>query len=259
MRPIILEMTAFGSYAKKTVVDFDRLTHGLYLISGDTGAGKTTIFDAIMFALYGTASGSERKTEMLHCDFVDKTEDTRVVLKFRQGGKVYSVTRTIHYSRVRGTDSQFGGAKVDAELQEPEKDPITGATKVTDRCKELLGLNADQFRKIVMLAQGEFKEFLKADPEKKNEILGKLFDNSAYVRYQELLNGAREELRKERSAYVKCVEETMQSGFQLPEGVESEQYLPGHPELVHNLNMLVAGGKTSLQSRRALRTDGTTN
>lgn len=73
MRPILLEMTAFGSYAKKTPVDFNRLTHGLYLITGDTGAGKTTIFDAIMFALYGAASGPDRTPDMMHCDFVDKS------------------------------------------------------------------------------------------------------------------------------------------------------------------------------------------
>ena len=81
MKPIFLEMTAFGSYAKKTPVDFERLNDGLYLITGDTGAGKTTIFDAIMFALYGEASG-DRKTDMLHCDFVDKSGDTIVTLKF---------------------------------------------------------------------------------------------------------------------------------------------------------------------------------
>ena len=88
MRPIRLEMTAFGSYAQKTVVDFDRLTHGLYLITGDTGAGKTTIFDAIMFALYGVASGRDRKAEMMHCDFVDKSVDT--------AGRRNVSSRTVH-------------------------------------------------------------------------------------------------------------------------------------------------------------------
>ena len=86
MKPILLEMTAFGSYAEKTEVDFGRLTQGLYLITGDTGAGKTTIFDAIMFALYGTASGSDRTPEMMHCDFVDKSVDTVVTLVFQHSG-----------------------------------------------------------------------------------------------------------------------------------------------------------------------------
>ena len=87
MKPILLEMTAFGSYAEKTEVDFGRLTQGLYLITGDTGAGKTTIFDAIMFALYGTASGSDRTPEMMHCDFADKSTDTAVRFTFRQGAR----------------------------------------------------------------------------------------------------------------------------------------------------------------------------
>ena len=87
MRPVYLEMTAFGSYAEKTEVPFDRLEHGLYLVTGDTGAGKTTIFDAIMFALYGMASGTDRSADMLHFDHVPKSVDTRVILRFRQGEK----------------------------------------------------------------------------------------------------------------------------------------------------------------------------
>lgn len=247
MRPISLTMTAFGSYAEKTTVDFDRLTHGLYLITGDTGAGKTTIFDAIMFALYGTASGLDRKPDMLHCDFVDKSVDTNVVLTFREGGREYTVTRTIHYPKVRGEAGQFGPGKTEAVLQEPERDPTEGASKVTDRCTELLGLNAEQFRKIVMLAQGEFKEFLKANSDKKSEILGRLFDNSVYVQYQELLNGAREMLRRERSIHTSCVEETMQAGFQDLEDTQRDRFLPEHPELVKNLAALTAADEQRLR------------
>ena len=149
MKPILLEMTAFGSYAEKTEVDFGRLTQGLYLITGDTGAGKTTIFDAIMFALYGTASGSDRTPEMMHCDFADKSTDTAVRFTFRQGGRDYTAERTIHYRKKRGAENQFGDGLLDATLWEPEKDPLTGSTKVTERCTQLLGLNAEQFKKIV--------------------------------------------------------------------------------------------------------------
>ena len=168
MRPLHLEMTAFGSYAAKTELPFEKLTHGLYLVTGDTGAGKTTIFDAIMFALYGSASGGERSTDMLHCDYVPKSEDTVVSLRFRQGGKEYNVSRWIHFSKKRGGENQYGDGKVDALLTEPEREPTEGATKVTARIEELLGLNAEQFRKIIMLAQGKFKEFLDADSDKKN-------------------------------------------------------------------------------------------
>lgn len=256
MRPVRLEMTAFGSYAAKTVIDFDRLTHGLYLITGDTGAGKTTIFDAIMFALYGSASGPDRTPEMMHCDFVDKTVDTEVVLQFRQGARACTVRRTIHYRKKRGTEGQFGDGVLDAVLQEPDRDPIEGAKKVTERCTELLGLNAEQFRKIVMLAQGEFKEFLKADSEKKNEILGKLFDNSTYVWYQDLLKGARDALSEERSAQAGVIQDVMRTRFLFPEGLsdrDRDLYIPEHPELVSNLKALTEKDEerlTSLEEER---------
>ena len=87
MRPLSLTMTAFGSYAGTTTLPFEKLGYGLYLVTGDTGAGKTTIFDAIMFALYGVASGTERGADTLHCDFVSKSTDTVVELRFSQGGK----------------------------------------------------------------------------------------------------------------------------------------------------------------------------
>ena len=102
MRPLCLEMTAFGSYAEHTLLSFEDMKSGLYLITGDTGAGKTTIFDAIMFSLYGKASGADRQVDMLHCDHVKKSVDTVVRLRFRQTGKEYTVTRTIHFSKKRG-------------------------------------------------------------------------------------------------------------------------------------------------------------
>ena len=235
-----MEMTAFGSYAEKTAVDFKRFTHGLYLITGDTGAGKTTIFDAIMFALYGVASGPDRRPEMMHCDFVPKSVDTEVTLTFLHRDCTYTVTRTIHYRKKRGTADQFSDGIPDAILWERETDrePLKGASKVTDRCTELLGLNAEQFRKIVMLAQGEFRKFLSANAEEKNEILGKLFDNSIYVRYQELLRGARDTLKVERDGQTGQIENAMREAFQMPEGLETEEknlYLPEHPKLAENL------------------------
>lgn len=172
MRPILLEMTAFGSYAERTVLPFDKLKRGLYLVTGDTGAGKTTIFDAIMFALYGVASGNDRKGDMLHCDHVPKSTDTVVKLCFSQGDKVYTVTRKIHFAKKRGTEDQYGSGTVSATLEEPERPPLEGSDRVRERCEELLGLNAEQFRKIIMLAQGEFKEFLRADSDKKTRSWG---------------------------------------------------------------------------------------
>lgn len=256
MKPILLEMTAFGSYAQKTTVDFSRLTHDLYLITGDTGAGKTTIFDAIMFALYGAASGQGRtkKLAVMHCDFVDKSVDTVVTLKFRQSGREYKVERTMHFAKVRGTTNQFRDADIGAtlwELDNPEEPPIDGASKVSERCKELLGLDEEQFRKIVMLAQGEFKEFLSASGQKKEEILGKLFENFPYIRCQELLDGARKKLEKEREEHDQQIESAM-SFFQFPETMEDGQralYLPGAPELSRRLAELAEADAMELEEK----------
>ncbi len=243
MRPLELEMTAFGSYAGKATVPFAQLHRGLYLVAGDTGAGKTTIFDAVVFALYGRASGRDRSPAMLHSDFVDKSTDTVVKLRFEEGGKEYTVHRSIHFPKKRGSEGDYGDQQISALLEEPDREPTEGADKVTKRIEELLGLNAEQFRKIVMLAQGEFREFLKADSDKKNEILGKLFDNSAYLRFQNLLSGARDELSKRRSARQEELQLLMRSVFLPPEGLEPEKaegFLPGHPALLENLLALTA-------------------
>ena len=256
MRPLHLEMTAFGSYAEKTKLPFEQLRHGLYLITGDTGAGKTTIFDAIMFALFGVASGADRKTDMLHCDYVPKSTDTVVTLRFLQNGKEYTVERKIHFSKKRGAAGQYGDGKVDALLYEPDTAPTEGANRVTERCEALLGLNAEQFGRIIMLAQGEFKRFLKADSDEKNEILGKLFDNSVYVYYQNLLLGARDELKRRRGAGEEELRGLMEISFQRPasfHGDENEAFLPGHPALTDNLRRLVEEETGALDALRAER------
>ena len=103
MKPVLLKMKAFGSYAKETEVDFTKLNSGLFLITGDTGAGKTTIFDAMVYALYGEASGDERDGYMLHSDYVPKSEDTVVSLEFIHNGKTYKVEREIHFPKNQKT------------------------------------------------------------------------------------------------------------------------------------------------------------
>lgn len=223
MKPIRLEMTAFGSYAETAVLCFEDFRQGLFLISGETGAGKTMIFDAIAFALYGTASGRDRSAGRMHCDRVSLAEDTVVRLTFSQNGKEYRVERTLHFARKRGTD-EFGDAKQDAVLTEADGTLVKGQENVNARCGELLGMNVDQFRKIAMLAQGEFREFLKADSDKKNEILGKLFDNAAFTRFQGLLDGARGLLSRERSEGQNNLKKLIDEGF--PE----EERIAHHPE-----------------------------
>ena len=198
MRPLKLTMTAFGPYAEKTVVDFQKLNQGVYLITGDTGAGKTTIFDAIVFALYGEGSGSGRNSDMFHSDYVDKFTDTEVELIFLNREKTYRVCRTIHYKKKRG-DGGVGSISKNAVLyMDGGKDVIEKETAVNAKISEILGLDDKQFRQIVMLAQGEFRKFLESKSDAREQILGKLFDNRIYVEFQNRLKTAAEQLRKER-------------------------------------------------------------
>ena len=196
MRPLKLTMTAFGPYAEKTVIDFKALNNGVYLITGDTGAGKTTIFDAIVFALYGEGSGSGRGSDLFHSDYVDKFVDTEVELFFSCRERVYRIVRTIHYQKKRG--GGVGSLTKNACLYEDGELPVEKETMVNARVTEILGLDEKQFRQIVMLAQGEFRKFLESKSDAREQILGKLFDNRIYVDFQNRLKIAAEDLRRER-------------------------------------------------------------
>lgn len=244
MRPVTLEMTAFGPYAGQTTVDFGRFDHNLYLITGDTGAGKTTIFDGIMMALYGEASGEGdkkcRSFEMMHCDYADRSEDTVVKLTFWHMGKTHTVERTLHFQKARDT-GEYGRAQQKAVFWEEGRDPVKNPRSVTGRIQELLGMDAAQFRKIVMLAQGEFKKFLDADSDEKNRILGELFDNSVYVCYQELFDRARDKLRQRRAEEgTEKIRKAMED-FMMPEELspeERESFTAGHSRLEEALRQL---------------------
>ncbi len=254
MKPIRIEMTAFGSYAEHTYIDFSDFQNGLYLITGDTGAGKTTIFDAIMMALFGEASGkaesrgndNNRSFEKLHSDYTDKSVDSIVKLRFQQNGQEYTVERKLHYISKRGKEKEYSGTSVSAILWEPDKSPIKNATAVNTRIREILGMDGEKFRKIVMLAQGEFKKFLQADPETKGKILGDLFDSSAYLYYQNLINNTKEKLAEIRKDYSREVEQAMES-FRNPD-ISNERYLPGSASLPSALEQLVIEDEQALSS-----------
>ena len=238
MKPILLKMTAFGSYANETIVDFNRFKNGLFLITGDTGAGKTTIFDAIVFALYGESSGSERDFKMMHSDHVSKDVDTVVELTFEQNGKQYYVQRKLHFQQNKKT-KEYTTTKISALFKEPDGNVIEVFTKVSERITEILGLNKDQFRQIVMLAQGDFKKFLKSGSDEKSEILGKLFDNSIYLRYQDLIGQAYTTLKDERKTSLQRISSYIETSFKAPENSDPELWLPDHPELLDHLKALM--------------------
>lgn len=198
MRPLKLTMSAFGPYAGSIEVDFTSLgERGLYLITGDTGAGKTTIFDAITFALYGEASGEIREASMLRSNYADEKTPTFVELSFVLGGKEYRVRRNPEYNRPKARGEGFTLQKSDAELTLPDGKIITRQKDVNQQIVEILGIDRSQFTRIAMIAQGDFRKLLFASTEERKKIFQKLFHTHLYQSLQEELKRISAQMRKE--------------------------------------------------------------
>ena len=204
MKPVKLTMSAFGPYAGRVEVPFsDFGNSGLYLITGDTGAGKTTIFDAITFALYGEASGTYRESSMLRSDFAAPEVRTFVELEFLYRGKLYKVERNPKYERAKKSGQGTTPENANATLTLPDGKVKTGNTAVTEAIKELIGIDRNQFAQIAMIAQGDFLKLLLASTDERGRIFRKIFNTSIYQQLQsELKNqanslkGQYEDLRK---------------------------------------------------------------
>mgnify|MGYP004674559201 CR=1 FL=1 len=201
MRPIKLALSAFGPYAGRTVLELDRLGEsGLYLITGDTGAGKTTIFDAITYALYGEASGDSRDPGMLRSKYASPDTPTEVELVFSSGGKVYTVRRNPEYQRPKTRGEGFTLRRAEAELICPDGRVVTKTKDVTDAVRNILGIDRRQFLQIAMIAQGDFLKLLLAPTEERKAIFRQLFKTEPYRRLQD-------ELRTETAALSRrCAE-----------------------------------------------------
>ncbi|PFR52308.1 AAA family ATPase [Bacillus cereus] len=216
MRPIQLIMTAFGPYKQKEVIDFDDLgEHRIFAISGNTGAGKTTIFDAICYVLYGEASGEERSdTSMLRSQFADDNTYTSVELTFQLKGKRYEIKRQLGHKK-QGNKTITGHAVELYEVIDEEKVPAVDRFHVTDvnkKVEDLIGLSKHQFSQIVMLPQGEFRKLLTSETENKEEILRRIFKTDRYKLMRELLDQKRkqwkdvlQEKQKERELHFRNV------------------------------------------------------
>ena len=188
MRPTQLTISAFGPYAGEIKLDMDALgDRGLYLISGDTGAGKTTIFDAITFALYGNASGEARRPKMLRSKYALPDAGTFVEMSFVYNGMEYSVRRNPEYMRAKQRGEGETKEKPDAELNMPDGRVITGDKAVTQEIETLLGLSREQFSQIAMLAQGSFSRLLSGKTEDRGIIFREIFGTRPYQQFQEKL------------------------------------------------------------------------
>ena len=199
MRPLNIRLSAFGPYAGKTEIPMERLgTQGLYLITGDTGAGKTTIFDAICFALYGEASGQNRKNiDLLRSKYAEDNVPTEVELVFAHAGKEYRVRRYRKYKRDAKNNNNLTADKVDAELHMPNGDVITKEKNVNPAIKELLGVDKDQFSQIALLAQGEFIKLLLAETDNRNVIFRKIFKTEKYFSLEEKFDEEKNNIKEQ--------------------------------------------------------------
>ena len=192
MRPIRLSLQYFGSYTDKQTIDFDLLgTKGLYLITGDTGSGKTTIFDAILYALYGSMSGEYRSkdTTILRSTMAQETDKTEVELVFEFNGTHYTITRWMEYMQPKKRGSGFTEGKAGATMSwHGCLTPISGTKEVSAKILEILGISRDQFSQIAMIAQGDFMKLLMANTEDRIGLFRKIFRTENYKALQERIS-----------------------------------------------------------------------
>ena len=202
MRPLKLTLSAFGPYASATVLDLERLGRGgLYLVTGDTGAGKTTLFDAITYALYDHSSGGVRDGSMLRSKYAAPGTPTFVELEFEVHGARYTVRRNPEYLRPKARGEGFTTEKADATLTYADgRPPVTKSKEVTAAVTDLIGLDYNQFSQIAMIAQGQFSRLLNATTEERSRIFRKLFRTQ---RYQKLQDALQEENSKLASQLTK--------------------------------------------------------
>lgn len=201
MQPKLLKMTAFGPYKNCETIDFRLLgDQRLFVISGATGAGKTTIFDALLYALYGTASGEDRQeSRNLRSQFAEESVATTVELQFEIQQKLYRIFRQLPYKKA-GNKNETPGKVELYEIIDGNEVPLVDQQKATDvaeKIQQLLGLTKEQFKQIVMLPQGEFQKLLTSDTENKEEILRKLFKTMKYGKIVEGLKEKRNDAQKQ--------------------------------------------------------------
>lgn len=198
MKPLKLEMCGIGPYKEKVFIDFEKAgKKGLFLITGPTGAGKTTIFDGIAFALFGDTSGTTREKDSLRSDFADEETDTYVVLNFKHKEKVYEIYRNPKYERPKKRGDGFTEKKEDACLKCDGEQLISGATQVTEKIREIIGIDYHQFKQISMIAQGEFTDLLINSSKDRTKIFRDIFGTGIYEKIRIMLSVKANQLKAE--------------------------------------------------------------
>lgn len=209
MKPLKLVMSAFGSYGGKETVDFEKVGHGIFLITGDTGAGKTTIFDGVAFALFGETSGQKREPSMMRSQYAAEDEETFVSLKFSERGEIFEITRSPSYLRVskrKNKNGEYSAIQVPAKASLILPDGLEYAGNLRDinqKIQEIIGVDQNQFSQIAMIAQGDYLRLLHASSRERKEIFSRIFNTGIYSRIQmklkeqnNLLYGKLEDNRK---------------------------------------------------------------
>ena len=265
MRPLKLTLSAFGPYAAQTVLPLEKLGKGgLYLVTGDTGAGKTTLFDAITYALYDRSSGGVREGAMLHSKYADPATPTFVELEFEVRGQRYTVRRNPEYPRPKARGEGFTTEKADATLTFADgRPPVTRAKEVTAAVIELIGLDYNQFSQIAMIAQGQFTRLLNASTEERSRIFRKLFRTQRYQQLQDALSAQSTALSAQHTAQSVRLGQILASVSCAPDDPEaealdalSEQTLPDVVE--DQLQNLLARQEEALAQAAAQRTEAET-
>lgn len=206
MRPLHLTVCAFGPYAEVQALDFSRLgTSGLYLITGDTGAGKTTLFDAITYALYGTASGAHREAGMLRSQYAAPETPTYVELTFTYRDKEYTVRRSPEYLRPKKSGTGFTTQSAAAQLQLPDGKILDKPKEVDAAIRSLIGVDAEQFSQVAMIAQGDFLKLLMAGTRERQGIFRSIFNTGLYVTLQNRLSEDYKEVWKQWNDALKSI------------------------------------------------------
>lgn len=258
MRPTKLILSAFGPYAGRTEIDMDLLGRsGLYLITGDTGAGKTTIFDAISFALYGKPSGDSRESGMLRSKYAEAETPTFVEMEFEYRGKIYTVRRNPEYMRPKKSGEGFTAQVAGGELIFPdERPPLTKVKEIDEAIVDLLGLEREQFAQIAMIAQGDFLRLLLAKTDTRREIFRKIFKTEPYEEFQNRVNQKANQLEREYERHRDGMYESVKSiqweeGDLLGERIgEMQENLQSHSieEIISRIQRLIAADEEALKT-----------